>query len=73
MWSTGVGKEMDAQLDKMKEELEETWKNVAFKQGTETQQKALDFVNRENDRARRTSSSFPRTFPSSGVGDKVFK
>jgi hypothetical protein len=64
---------MDAQLDKMKEELDETWKNVAFKEGSETKQKALEFISRENDRARRIHSSFPRAFPSSGVGDKVFK
>ena len=64
---------MDAQLVNMEKELDETWKNVAFKEGSETKQKALDFINRENDRARRISGPFPRAFPSSGVGDKVFR
>lgn len=64
---------MDKQLEDMKEQLDDTWKNVAFKKDSEAHKKALDFITRENDRARRISSPFPRTFPSSGAGEKVFK
>lgn len=64
---------MDLQMEQMKEELDDTWSNVAFKKGSETMDKAADFINRENDRARRNTSAFPKTYPSSGAGDKVFK
>lgn len=61
---------MDAKLKEMQEELNETWDRVEMK--SETKQKALDFINRENDRAAR-GGGIPRTYPSTGAGDKVFK
>lgn len=59
-------------MEQMKDELDETWKNVSYKKGNESMDIALDFINRENDRAAR-GGAHPRTFPSSGAGDKVFK
>lgn len=59
-------------MEEMKDGLEESWKNVSYKKGNESMDIALDFINRENDRAARSGSS-PRQFPASGAGDKVFK
>ena len=51
MWCLGVGKEMDAEMEKMKGELDETWDRFAFRAGSETQKRALEIINREDFRA----------------------
>ncbi|KAL2068326.1 hypothetical protein VTL71DRAFT_16424 [Oculimacula yallundae] len=46
-----VGKDMDAQVEKMRGELEETLGDFAFKRNGETGKKFIDVLNRENSRA----------------------
>jgi hypothetical protein len=42
---------MDAQMEHMRAELDETLNNFAFKKGSETAQKVVEVINRENFRA----------------------
>lgn len=49
---------MDAQVEKMREELEGTLGDFAFKKGSETSQRAMEVINRENFRAA-TGGSAP--------------
>ncbi|KAG4414238.1 hypothetical protein IFR04_012644 [Cadophora malorum] len=46
-----VGKDMDAQMEKMRGELETTLGDFAFKRNGETGKKAMEVINRENSRA----------------------
>ncbi|CZT46417.1 related to ribosomal protein S10 [Rhynchosporium secalis] len=46
-----VGKDMDAQVEKMRDELEETLGDFAFKRNGETGKKVIDVLNREASRA----------------------
>ncbi|KAH7321878.1 ribosomal protein S10 domain-containing protein [Rhexocercosporidium sp. MPI-PUGE-AT-0058] len=46
-----VGKDMDAQMEKMRDELESTLGDFAFKKNGETGKKVMEVINRENFRA----------------------
>ncbi|KAK0099676.1 mitochondrial 37S ribosomal protein rsm10 [Cadophora gregata] len=49
--SIDVGKDMDAQMEKMRGELESTLGDFAFRKNGETGKKAIEVINRENFRA----------------------
>lgn len=50
-YRVGVGKEMDAQVEQMRGDLEKTLGDFAFKRNGETGKKAIEVINRENFRA----------------------
>ncbi|KAI9049328.1 hypothetical protein LZ554_007172 [Drepanopeziza brunnea f. sp. 'monogermtubi'] len=53
----GVGKEMDAQVEAMRGDLEKTLGNFAFKKDSETGKRAIEVINRENFRMAQGGSA----------------
>jgi small subunit ribosomal protein S10 len=47
----GVGKNMDAQMEQMRDQLEPTLRQFAFKKGSEVENKVLELINREDFKA----------------------
>ncbi|KAK6584328.1 hypothetical protein PZA11_002552 [Diplocarpon coronariae] len=56
----GVGKDMDAQVESLRGELERTLGDFAFKKNSETSKKPIEVINRENFRAA-TGGNAPMT------------
>jgi hypothetical protein len=59
---SGVGKTMDVDMEKMKGEMEATWANFAFKKGSDTAERAMEIINREDFRAA-TGATAPMVKP----------
>lgn len=51
MFGIGVGKRMDAEMEKMKNEVEPTLRSFAFKKGSAVEDKVLELINREDFKA----------------------